>query len=78
MALTASRVIAIVPATIAGLKFLIAASGGFRPQVADWVIRTKHTFGWEPIVLTSDREYTIAKAIHQWHGQEILHYVQTD
>ena len=25
--------------------------------------------------LPSDREYTIAKAIHQWHQQEILHYV---
>ncbi len=24
--------------------------------------------------MTSDREYTIAKAIHQWHEEDILHY----
>jgi hypothetical protein len=24
--------------------------------------------------LTSDREYTIAKAIHQWHAEQVFHY----
>jgi len=47
---------------------------GFRPQVADWVVRMKQTFGLGLIRLTSDSEFTIAKAIHQWHGEEILHY----
>jgi len=50
------------------------AGDGFRPAIADWVIRAKETFGWKSIVLTSDREYTIAKAIHQWHDEEIFHY----
>lgn len=40
------------------------AGDGFRPEIADWVIQTKRSFGWGPIRLTSDREYTIAKAIH--------------
>jgi len=50
------------------------AGDGFRPEIADWVIETKRIFGWGPIQLTSDREYTIAKAIHAWHGEEIFHY----
>jgi hypothetical protein len=50
------------------------AGDGFRPEIADWVIQTKQVFGWGPIQLTSDREYTIAKAIHQWHEEQILHY----
>jgi hypothetical protein len=50
------------------------AGEGFRPQIADWVIETKQTFAWGPIRLTSDREYTIAKAIHEWHDEDILHY----
>jgi hypothetical protein len=50
------------------------AGDGFRPEIADWVIETKQVFGWGPIQLTSDREYTIAKAIHAWHGEEIFHY----
>ena len=28
---------------------------GFRPQIAEWVLETKKTFGWGPIQLTSDR-----------------------
>jgi hypothetical protein len=66
---------------LADLKFgLICAfavfptGDGFRPQIADWVIQTKQIFGWGPMQLTSDSEYTIAKAIHRWHGEEILHY----
>jgi hypothetical protein len=50
------------------------AGEGFRPKIADWVIETKQIFGWGPIQLTSDREYTIAKAIHQWHREQIFHY----
>jgi hypothetical protein len=50
------------------------AGDGFRPRIAEWVIRTKHVFGWERMQLTSDREYTIAKAIHEWEKQQILHY----
>ncbi len=50
------------------------AGDGFRPRIADWVIETKETFAWGPIRLTSDREYTIAKAIHQWHAEQIFHY----
>lgn len=50
------------------------AGDGFRPKIADWVIRTKQIFDWGPIVLTSDREFTIAKAIHEWHQEGILHY----
>jgi hypothetical protein len=50
------------------------AGGGFRPQIAEWVIRTKQIFGWERMQLTSDREYTIAKAIHEWEKEHILHY----
>ena len=50
------------------------AGEGFRPAIADWVSRAKQTFGWESMVLTSDREYTIAKAIHQWHEEDVLHY----
>ena len=50
------------------------AGDGFRPEIADWVLRAQQAFDWGPIVLTSDREYTIAKAIHQWHEQKILHY----
>ncbi len=42
------------------------AGEGFRPAIIDWVIQAKQTFGWDRMVLTSDREYTIAKAIHQW------------
>ena len=66
---------------LADLKFgliwsfaVYPAGEGFRPAIAEWVIRAKQTFDWESIVLTSDREYTIAKAIHQWHEQDILHY----
>lgn len=66
---------------LADLKFglicafaVFPAGDGFRPQIADWVIETKQSFGWGPIQLTSDREYTIAKAIHQWHGEQIFHY----
>jgi len=50
------------------------AGQGFRPEIADWVIETKQIFGWGPIQLTSDREYTIAKAIHEWHDKQIFHY----
>jgi len=50
------------------------AGDGFRPAIADWVIQAKQVFGWGPIQLTSDREYTIAKAIHQWHGEQIFHF----
>jgi hypothetical protein len=50
------------------------AGDGFRPEIADWVIQTKQIFGLGPIQLTSDREYTIAKAIHQWHKEQIFHY----
>jgi hypothetical protein len=50
------------------------AGGGFRPQIAQWVIQTKRSFGWERMQLTSDREYTIAKAIHQWEKEQVLHY----
>jgi len=50
------------------------AGDGFRPAIADWVIQTKQVFDWDSIQLTSDREYTIGKAIHQWHGEQILHF----
>ncbi len=46
----------------------------FRPKTADWVIETKQVFGWGPIQLTSDQEYTIARAIHKWHDEQIAHY----
>ncbi len=66
---------------LADLKFgfiwafaVFPAGAGFRPQAADWVLQTKQIFDFGPIQLTSDREYTIAKAIHQWHEKEILHY----
>jgi hypothetical protein len=49
------------------------AGDGFRPRIAEWVIRTKQVFGWERIQLTSDREYTLAKAIHQWEKEQVLH-----
>ena len=50
------------------------AGDGFRPQIAEWVVETKRLVGWERIQLTSDREYTIAKAIHQWHAEQVFHY----
>ncbi len=50
------------------------AGEGFRPAIADWVLRAKQTFDWGPMVLTSDREYTIAKAIHQSRKEDVLHY----
>ena len=50
------------------------AGGGFRPQIADWVLETKKIFGWGPIELTSDREYTISKAIHHGHAGQVFHY----
>ena len=50
------------------------AGDGFRPRIADWVLRTRRTFGWGTIQLTSDREYMIAKAIHEWHAGDVLHY----
>jgi len=66
---------------LADLKFgliwsfaVFPAGDGFRPQAADWVLQTKQIFGFGSIQLTSDREYTIAKAIHRWHEQDILHY----
>jgi hypothetical protein len=49
---------------LAGLRFgliwafaVFPAGDGFRPRIADWVLRTRRTFGWGPIQLTSDREY---------------------
>ena len=66
---------------LADLKFgliwafaVFPAGAGFRPEIGDWVIQTKEILGWGPIKLTSDREYTIAKAIHRWHREDILHY----
>jgi hypothetical protein len=50
------------------------AGDGFRPRIAEWVIRTKEVFGWRRICLTSDREFTLAKAIHQWEEKQVLHY----
>lgn len=50
------------------------AGDGFRPQIADWVLETKQTLGWGTIQLTSDREYTIAKALHEWHAGQVFHY----
>jgi hypothetical protein len=56
-------------------RFAVFRAGdGFRPQIADWVLETKKIFGWGPIQLTSDREYTISKAIHQWHAGQVFHY----
>ena len=64
---------------LADLKFgliwafaVFPAGDGFRPQVADWALQTKQLFNFGPIQLTSDREYTIAKAIHQWQQEDIL------
>ena len=66
---------------LADLKFgficafaVFPAGEGFRPKVADWVLQTQEIFGFGPIQLTSDREYTIAKAIHEWHDEDIFHY----
>jgi len=66
---------------LADLKFgliwsfaVYPAGEGFRPAIIDWVIQAKQTFGWDRMVLTSDREYTIAKAIHQWQEEDIFHY----
>ena len=66
---------------LADLKFgliwafaVYPAGDGFRPEIGEWVIEAKRCFGWESMTLTSDREYTIAKAIHQWHAEDILHY----
>jgi hypothetical protein len=50
------------------------AGEGFRPKIADWVLQTQQIFDWGPLKLTSDREYTIAKAIHQWHEKQVHHY----
>jgi hypothetical protein len=50
------------------------AGDGFRPRISDWVIQTKRTLGWEGMQLTSDREYTIAKAIHEWEKEQVYHY----
>jgi hypothetical protein len=50
------------------------AGEGFRPKIADWVLQAQQLFNWGPLKLTSDREYTIAKAIHQWHEKQVHHY----
>jgi len=50
------------------------AGDGFRPRITEWVIQAKRTFAWERIQLTSDREYTIAKAIHEWEKEQVYHY----
>ena len=66
---------------LADLKFglisafaVFPAGVGFRPEIGNWLIETKQVFGWGPIQLISDREYTIAKAIHKWHDEQIFHY----
>ena len=41
------------------------------------VIQSKQTFNWKSIVLTSDREYTIAKAIHRCRSLPFLSSVHS-
>ncbi len=38
------------------------------------MLKTQQLFNWGPLKLTSDREHTIAKAIHQWHEKQAYHY----
>jgi hypothetical protein len=46
----------------------------FRSSIAQFAIDFKETFELESMQLTSDREFTIAQALHRWHKANIDHY----
>ena len=50
------------------------AGQAFKPFISEFVVDFQKTFTLGPMNLTSDREFTIAQAIHQWHAQQIDHY----
>jgi len=53
---------------------VFAAGESFKAHIGEFVIGCQATFETGPIKLTSDREFTIAQALHQWHGQGIDQY----
>lgn len=46
------------------------AGESFQPHIAQYVIDFQETYGLGPIRLTSDKEFTLAEALHQWHRRE--------
>lgn len=50
------------------------AGRAFRQFIAEFVLGFQEVFGLGSMQLTSDREFTIAQAIHHWHANGIEHY----
>ena len=50
------------------------AGESFQPHIADFVLGFQRVQGLGGFKLTSDREFTLAYALHQWHKKGILHY----
>ena len=58
--------------------FAVFPSGqSFQPEITDFMLNFQRTYDLGEFTLTSDREFTLALALHQWEherAQPILHY----
>jgi hypothetical protein len=45
------------------------AGKSFQAHIAQYVIDFQETCGFGPIRLTTDKEFTLAEPLHQWHEQ---------
>jgi len=50
------------------------AGESFQPYITDFMLEFQSLHDLGEVKLTSDREFTIAYAMHKWHKERILHY----
>ena len=53
---------------------VLPAGESFQPRIAQYIVHFKETYELDSLELTSDREFTIGKALNVWHQQRIDHY----
>ena len=50
------------------------AGESFQPKITDFMLEFQRLHDLGGLKLTSDREFTLSYAMHQWHQEGILHY----